>query len=883
MNGGFDYLAAVRDLLPGGDLRNDEYWCLCPFHKDTTPSFSVNIENGLFSCFGCGEKGNFKRLIKILGYDWQEIRERYGGNGRLRAGAKKSRRKPPDWEAIWAQSDPRGQVALRYLRSRGLPIEQLPEAFREYRTADGKILLLVKLIDRKGTLCGYQRVFLSRDGKKAPEGKKAWPGSRLKGAFSLIGIALEELNEVEALAVAEGPETALAVHLATGWPTIVAVSASNLPEISYPRQAKVVFFADKDLSKTGEREARKAVKKFRAGGQKATMILPPGEIPEGQKSLDFLDVYTRQGPDVIRELGEKALRELETLDKPPRTPQDLRVSPCGRYGIRDGSFWVLTKEGGLKERISNFTCEILEELEIKTGEEEALKFFKLRARLEDGSEKTFLFPASSYYEVLKWVKAHIGARARIFPGVSGRKFCDCVDAFSNPQQITEVGRSGWICENGEWRFVFPGPHAKELLGLARFPYGVPENPNSALAKEAAPFIFRLPPVVVTGLLGAVTFATMREFWRQAGIFQGVSFILVGKRNTFKTSTALAFLSLLGKDWPRTSPETFGTATGNRLLALGYYFKDLPLLLDDFFPGVNQEDNRRLFEVLDRLLRVAGNASERGRLTANSALDRERRFEAVPIITAEFLPVLSESSLSRVFVIPHIRPDFQDLESLEDHAEGLNHLGGFWLRYLAEKAPELSGYLKKQLRERRKSPHFEELREREFFRTVDNFAVLDASLGVFLAFLSSLGVDAREPAQVLALGLKELLNAFLGRTKETDTVALFLEGLKEILASGQAILPAREEYKEDFHKPVIGVLSDEEIWLFPQATEKELNTHLTKLNRPPIRLGRAFYAELKKRGLLTWEVPTKVVKIGGRSHRVLGLRWEVLGGEEDVPF
>ncbi|MCH2095199.1 MAG: CHC2 zinc finger domain-containing protein [Rhodobacteraceae bacterium] len=35
----------------------------CPFHDDSTPSLSINLEKGIYNCFGCPAEGNVLDFI----------------------------------------------------------------------------------------------------------------------------------------------------------------------------------------------------------------------------------------------------------------------------------------------------------------------------------------------------------------------------------------------------------------------------------------------------------------------------------------------------------------------------------------------------------------------------------------------------------------------------------------------------------------------------------------------------------------------------------------------------------------------------------------------------------------------------------------------------
>lgn len=63
-----EYIGRYVDLKP----KNNEYFGLCPFHNEDTPSFSVTPANKKYFCFGCGCGGTvitFTAKINKISYD----------------------------------------------------------------------------------------------------------------------------------------------------------------------------------------------------------------------------------------------------------------------------------------------------------------------------------------------------------------------------------------------------------------------------------------------------------------------------------------------------------------------------------------------------------------------------------------------------------------------------------------------------------------------------------------------------------------------------------------------------------------------------------------------------------------------------------------------
>lgn len=59
-------------------LRGSEWTMLCPFHKDSKPSFGVNSESGAWNCFGCEHGGKeFSSLVWQMSQEFGFVNDSY--------------------------------------------------------------------------------------------------------------------------------------------------------------------------------------------------------------------------------------------------------------------------------------------------------------------------------------------------------------------------------------------------------------------------------------------------------------------------------------------------------------------------------------------------------------------------------------------------------------------------------------------------------------------------------------------------------------------------------------------------------------------------------------------------------------------------------------
>lgn len=185
-----------------GTMSGVEFRARCPLHQDSHPSFSVNVENGLWMCHSRCGGGDFTQLVeKVLLCSYQEAKEWIASNGQVTSVDKLSKQLGKELIPVSTNPVPKELGWRSYydsLTSRAMPEWFLDRGFTwqtiwvwdiRYDLAQDAVVIPVKW---QGAVKGI----IVRPFKPAPNTPKYWNSPDLPRSNLFFGEILSDRNTI---------------------------------------------------------------------------------------------------------------------------------------------------------------------------------------------------------------------------------------------------------------------------------------------------------------------------------------------------------------------------------------------------------------------------------------------------------------------------------------------------------------------------------------------------------------------------------------------------------------------------------------------------------------------------------------------------------------
>ena len=500
-----------------------------------------------------------------------------------------------------------------------------------------------------------------------------------------------------------------------------------------------------------------------------------------------LDDYLAAGhsADEVLALAEKKLRP------PPRDPE-VTVSPP--YIERPDGVWRKrpTREGPVEERLTNFRCRIVGDVEEDDGAE-VRRAFELEAKL-GGRTHRFEVPAARFAG-MRWATEELGATAIVSPGMGTADHARAaIQSLSGKVPRRRLyAHTGWREVDGRWLYL----HAGGAIGADGLVKGVetslggnlglyelpdpPEGEELMRCVQASLGLLELAPERVS--LPALT-AT----YRAALVSADFSLCLAGPTGVFKTAYAALLQQHYGAEMDARHLPGGWSSTANALEGLAFQAKDALLVVDDFAPAGTAYDVARWHRDADRLLRGQGNRAGRQRMRPDGTLRPEKPPRGLIVSTGEDVP-RGQSLRARFWTLELAHGDIESdrlTACQQDAAAGLyvQAMSGF-IRWLAGRYEETVERWPSEVQQLRLAATASAMHR----RTPDVAAQLAAGFALFLRF--ALETEALKETE--ASGLWERAWTALGEAaaaqgsyqSAAEPAGRFLELLAAAIASGRA--------------------------------------------------------------------------------------------------
>ena len=359
---------------------------LCPFHGERTPSFSVDVEKGLWYCFGCSEGGSvYNFLMRIEGLSFPqavkkmadevgvplELNERTDPEADYRDRLRELLERTAQYYSELLFRSPLGAQARDYLESRGLKMETA-EKFRlgwappsgdalvgklqkagytredgvkagVVRERSGKDLLRNRLVfpitSASGKVIAFGgRIIHADPDKKTPKYLNTPETEIYSKREHLYGLSFHRggISRAKEALVMEGYLDVIAVSQA-GYPLAVASLGTALTEeqcrllARYARKVHLFYDADR----AGKSATEKAIELF----EKAGLLVHVSQLGAGE---DPDSIIREKGPEAFGEIKKATVGVVDYLIAQKAEEFDL-TTRAGKAEFLESVFPAVSK------------------------------------------------------------------------------------------------------------------------------------------------------------------------------------------------------------------------------------------------------------------------------------------------------------------------------------------------------------------------------------------------------------------------------------------------------------------------------------------------------------------------------------------------------------
>ena len=440
--------------------------------------------------------------------------------------------------------------------------------------------------------------------------------------------------------------------------------------------------------------------------------------------------------------------------------------------------------------LCNFNAWIVADVAADDGEEISRKI-AIAGRLANGAPLPEIEIPADEFEAMKWPVAQWGARISIEPLKNANNLLRAAiqRLSTNMQDRRTLTHTGWTIVNGERLFLHAGGaigsndvsvKLPRNLNNYRFPIDDAVDPVTAM-RESIKLLDVAPARVAMPIWAAMFLGPLSEII--APVF---TVNVEGGSGSLKSSYSAVMLNHYGAKFHEYAMPADWLATPNTLEKLCFHAKDVTLIIDDYRPSTDANENKKLSAAVSHIVRAVGNRQGRGRLDQNAEFRREYIPRGVVLMTAEKKAV-GKSTLSRIITVD-VEPGDIDSKMLAQ-CQKQRHIYAYamrdFIRYVTREWEHLNQVLPAQVAEIRAAAAM----YGHHRRLPNATSILFVAFNCAMAYAVEIGAITQSAADQYMMhfyeALKDLAELQNEATENEDPGKRYLITVASLIAQGKA--------------------------------------------------------------------------------------------------